>query len=179
MKRKISTVLATAASCIFMTGMASAQAADISNTGPNSNNTVTSNASLYLTCNSTNGAVVSNTNQQESTSGTTNVSGNTSGEGATSGSSSNSNTTNTSVTASNGCGSTATSEQTPLGGQGGGAVLGEATGGQGAGVLVASLPATGELSSAQAAAGTSAALSGLALAAYALRAVVLQKQQAE
>ena len=78
--------------------------------------------------------------------------------------------------ASNGC-LTGTTAEVPAGGNGGGAVLGVSTGGgQGAGVVVSSLPATGEISTAQYIAGISAALTGLGLATYALRSVVIRNQ---
>lgn len=177
MKRKIISLLGTVAGCIVLSGVASAQSVDISNTGPGSNNTVTSTSSSTTTCTSTNQVQVTNTSQQGSSSGSSNTSGNTTGGSATSGSASNSNTASTSVTANGGCtlASTTPEPETPGGGSGG-EVLGETT--TAPAVTVASLPATGELSDAQQAAATTAAISGLILAGYAVKAWVARKQGA-
>jgi len=48
MKRKIVSLLAGLASCMLITGVASAQSS-ITNTGPGSNNTVTTNTSTTVT----------------------------------------------------------------------------------------------------------------------------------
>jgi hypothetical protein len=69
----------------------------ITNTGPNSNNTITNNSTQNSSTVCINTTTVSNTNNQGATSGSANNSGNTSSGGATSGSSSNTSSTNTSV----------------------------------------------------------------------------------
>lgn len=176
MKRKILSLLYTVAGCIMLSGLASAQA-NISNTGPGSNNQVTITSSTTTNCTSTNDIQVTNTNQQGSSSGSSNTSGNTSGGNATSGSATNTNSTSTSVAAS-GCtlASSVTPEPETPGGSGAGEVLGEST--EVAAVTVASLPATGELSDTQRLAATTAVLSGLILAGYGIKAWAAQKNGA-
>lgn len=180
MKKFIKTVIATLFGLAIMTTTASAQSVDISNTGPGSTNTVTSNNRTDIKCDATNKVEVTNRTDQDADSGNASVDGNTSGGSATSGSASNSNSTSTTVTASNNClGKAATTTPPPTGGSGGGQTLGDSTvaGGQGAGeaVLIASLPATGELSTAQYLAGASAGVSGLGLLGYAIRAYLGRK----
>lgn len=183
MRKFIKTIMATSLGLAMMTASASAQSAAISNTGPGSDNSITSSNRTDISCRSTNDVEVSNRTDQDASTGNASVDGNTSGGNVTSGSASNSNTTSTSVTAANNClGQTVTTTPPPTGGSGGGQTLGENTvaGGQGAGeaVLVASLPATGELSDAQYLAGASAGLSGLGLLGYAIRAYFQRKHMA-
>jgi len=63
---------------------------DISNTGPNSNNTISSKVKNELKVTNNNNVSVTNTNSQSASTGSAEVSGNTTGGSATSGSASNS-----------------------------------------------------------------------------------------
>ena len=115
----------------------------VSNTGPNSNNTVTCVSTNNVTVSCVNNVVVANTNNQTSTSGSASTSGNTTGGSSTSGSSSNSNSATVNVGAS--CAPVASAPNTfttaaAAGGQGGGSA--STAGGAGA-AKVGSLPKTG------------------------------------
>ena len=145
MKKILISTVSIVGSFVLLGSVAQAQ---ISNTGPGSNNTITNSSSSNCSSTSTNSAEVQNQNTQTSTSGTASQTGNGSTGSATSGSTSNSNQTNTQVTQSNGnsCvpGQTTGQTTTPGVGQGGsvlGAEVAATTQGQGAGI--AALPATG------------------------------------
>ncbi len=176
------TVITLGVTVFGIVALAAPVSAQISDTGPGSNNTITS--SNYTECTSTavNEMYISNQTSQSSSSGSATVSGNTSGGNATSGNSSNSSSTTTAVTATNnsGClpGAVTTPETNGNGGSGGGQTLGATTtaalvGGQGAaGMTIASLPETGGTSPAQTALAVSSLLSGAVIVAYLGRLVV-------
>lgn len=166
--KHILTALLTFFGLVAIAAPASAQ---ISNTGPGSTNSIVDNSSTTCTSTSTNTAQVSNNTSQSGSSGSASASGNTTAGGATSGSVTNTSTTNTSLVLTNGnaCAPAAVTPTPPKpGGKGGGAVLAEST--SQAPVVVASLPQTGEVTSADIAAGTTAAVTGLILLATAVRA---------
>lgn len=179
MKKIITSVLVTLSSIAFSTVPAMAQA-NINNTGPGSNNTITNNSATTCTSVSSNSAIVSNTTSQSSSSGGANVSGNTSGGSATSGSSSNNSSTNTQLSFTNGnpCVPSVSLPVGGSGGNGGGSGGGAAqtaaaltlAGGQGASAeLVSSLPDTGPVAPAEQVLAGSALLSGLVMVGAVLR----------
>jgi hypothetical protein len=65
MKKFIKTIMATCLGLAMMTASASAQSATISNTGPGSDNSITSNSRTDISCRSTNDVEVSNRTDQE------------------------------------------------------------------------------------------------------------------
>ncbi len=75
--------------------------ASISNTGPNSTNTISATTNNKTTVTNTNKITISNTNQQHASSGDARVTGNTSGGSAATGDTSNSNSTQLDVSVSN------------------------------------------------------------------------------
>lgn len=177
MKKILTGLAVTALSVVGMSAMASAQ---ISNTGPGSNNTINTNNTRICNSTSANNAVVTNASAQTSTSGSSNVSGNTTGGGATSGTSNNSNNTLTSIIATNssGCVPATLAVTPPTTGGGKGADVpteAEAVAAKGA-ASVAVLPDTGEVSS-QVYAASTALISGLALAGIAGKDLMLRRRE--
>ena len=142
MKRLLKFLAAAIVSVGALGTGAAAQTSSISNTGPDSTNTVTITEENKLDIKCKNDVNVENNNTQNSSSGNATTSGNTTAGDATSGSASNSNSTSTSVDSSCAQAAAAPTE----GGQGGGAPSGVALaeGGVGAAEQVAAAKA-GEL----------------------------------
>ncbi len=166
----------TLLAALIITVPASAQ---ISNTGPGSTNVITDTSTTSCTSTSTNNVQVSNTTSQGSSSGSAASSGNTSSGSALSGNSSNSSTTSTSVVANNTSPclpAVAVVTPTPPTAGKGGEVLAESTT-KATPIVVASLPQTGSVTSADVAATTSATISGLLLLAYAARSLKLRSSE--
>lgn len=169
MKIVIKNIVAALFAAVLFAGGASAQTADISNTGPDSTNTITSNSSFECDIDNDTNIDLDFDNNQQASSGSATVSGNTSGGSATSGSANNSSSTDTSIGVinSNDCFPTAAPSG---GGGGGGNVSGVSAGGLGGGQVLAessritALPVTGATSPAELIAGGVATLSGLAMA---------------
>lgn len=175
MKKLLTGLAVTTLSVVGMSGMASAQ---ISNTGPGSNNTITVNNSTICNSTSTNTAVVTNTNTQTSSSGSANTSGNTTGGSATSGTTNNSNNVLTSIIASNAsaCVPVTTAVTVPTGGKGADQPVAQTVAVNDQAAAVVTLPDTGQASPKVYAAST-ALVSGLALAGVAGKEFMLRRKE--
>ena len=132
MKNLLKTLAVTATLVGMSGGVALADSScTISNTGPDSNNTCTSEETNVTHVSCVNGIYVVNDNDQEAGSGDAENEGNTSGGNATSGSAVNENGTTVQIGTSCGGATTTPETETPStgGGAGAGNVLGEATAG--------------------------------------------------
>ena len=174
MKKIIISAVVTLGSILGISVPAMAQA-NISNTGPGSVNTITSNNTNTCTAVMNNTAVVTNTNNQAGASGAAVVSGNTGSGGASTGSVNNSSSSNTQLSLTNGnpCAPAAALPSGGSGGSGGTNVQTAAitlAGGQGAGAdMVSALPETGQTAPAEQLFIGSALLSGLVAVGGVLR----------
>lgn len=171
MKHVLRTILTALGIALLPVAAASAQ---ISNTGPGSTNIISDTSTTTCTGTSSNSATITNTTTQSGSSGTASVDGNTSSGGATSGAVGNSSSSSTSLqlTNNNPCAPAVTTTPVTPTPEEEGHVLGEAmTASATSPVVVASLPHTADnLGTANVAASITAAVSGLALVTYAVRA---------
>jgi hypothetical protein len=176
MKKILTALTTTLVTVGLVSGVSFASSScDISNTGPDSNNTCTSEEhnDVHVSCK--NGIYVVNDNDQDANSGDASDSHNTTGGNATSGSATNENGTTVQIGAS--CGTTTTNNGGGSGGGAGGsggAVLGESTtaGGRGGAVesaqVVAPVGGVGAGAGAGVATNKAAAVTGLITSAGAV-----------
>ena len=139
MKRFSRVLTSSILSVLLLGGVASAvDGSSITNTGPGSNNSITTNSNCSTTVTNSTTIDGSNTNQQNSQTGGTTGTNTTSSGNTSTGSASNTNTSVTDVTVNNstnpGCNPQATTTPTPSGGQVEGAST-TAVGGQGGATL--------------------------------------------